>query len=412
MKATLLCLALAATTSVQAGPVSPKGTAVPISRKTQAIPLRERYGGILHNVAKKYGATVPVAITKSNAFKASAVGGSEPLSNVGDFEFYGPIQVGGQTLQMLFDTGSSDIWVPDASTPSLPGKNKYSPKKSSTYKNIGGEFGIQYGSGSAEGKTASETFQVAGVTVTQQVFGDVTSEGASPQASDFDGILGMGFTTIASDKSTTFFENAVAQKAVSSSVFSFYLANTDTGSELLLGGTNPAHYTGPISYVPVDQPGYWQFALKDLTYGGSSIKPSLKEAIADTGTSLVVGPSKDVAALNKLIGATLDSKQGIYTIACTARGVAKDVSFPLNGITITLTSSEYILDDGQGGCLSTFAPLDGLPVWILGDTVLRKYYSIYDLGDISNNYSGARVGFALSSTSGSGPAPPPPVTTA
>ncbi|KAJ3002543.1 hypothetical protein HKX48_002273, partial [Thoreauomyces humboldtii] len=254
-----------------------------------------------------------------------------------------------------------------------------------------------YGSGEAVGKTASDTVTVAGVTVKAQVFGDVTNEGTDPQASDFDGIMGMGFTSIASDSSTSFFENAISQGTVSASVFSFFLGSASTGSVFTLGGIDKTHYTGALTYVPITTPGYWQFALKDIAYGGTSIKPSLTQAIADTGTSLVVGPSADVKKINKAIGAVLNSSEGVYTISCSKRTTLKDITFPLNGITLTLTANEYILDDGSGGCISTFAPLDGLPVWILGDTVLRKYYSVYNLGDITSNYSGAKIGFALAS---------------
>ncbi|KAJ3170903.1 hypothetical protein HDU87_008669 [Geranomyces variabilis] len=389
MKVTAIACALAVVGTVSAAtvPVS-SGRAIPLAKKAPTHSLRERYPGILHGLAQKFGASVPAKL------RPASLSGVEPITNVQNEEYYGPATIGGQTLQLLYDTGSADLWVPDASKPSLPGSHKYSPKKSTTYKKIGKTFNIQYGSGEAVGTTASETVTVAGVKVTKQVFGDVTNEGKNPQASDFDGILGMGFTSIAADSSTTWFENAVAQNTVPKSVFAFYLNSASSGSELYLGGYNSKRYTGSISWVPIDQPGYWQFALNDITVGGQSINPSLNEAIADTGTSLVVGPSADVDSINQAIGATLDSSQGIYTIDCSARSSGADVAFPLNGFTAALTANEYILDDGQGGCISTFAPLDGLPVWILGDTVLRKYYSIYDLGDVSNGYSGARIGFA------------------
>ncbi|KAJ3006180.1 hypothetical protein HKX48_000256 [Thoreauomyces humboldtii] len=410
MKVACISLACFAAATVVSGAAVPPHRVVSLTRKQHSASLRERVPHILANAAKKFGGSVPQAI-KTASLTAAAKTGSEPLANVGNEEFYGPATIGGQTLQMLYDTGSSDVWVPDATKSSLPGKNKYSPSKSSTYKKIGGAFNIQYGSGSAVGTTASDTVTVGGITVKAQVFGDVTSEGTNPQASDFDGILGMGFTSIASDKSTTFFENAVKQGAVSTPEFGFFLSSEATGSELTLGGADSSKYSGAVTYVPIDTPGYWQFALKDIQYGGKSTKPSLQEAIADTGTSLVVGPSADVTAINKLIGATLNSQEGVYTISCTKRTTLKDITFPLNGITLTLTAAEYILDDGQGGCISTFAPLDGLPVWILGDTVLRKYYSIYNLGDVSSNYSGAKIGFALSTEAG-GSTPSSPTTTA
>jgi len=33
------------------------------------------------------------------------------------------------------------------------------------------------------------------------------------------------------------------------------------GGEMILGGSDPDHYEGDLTYVPVTHQGYWQFAL-------------------------------------------------------------------------------------------------------------------------------------------------------
>ena len=57
------------------------------------------------------------------------------------------------------------------------------------------------------------------------------------------------------------------------------------------------------SYVPVTKKGYWQIDMEDVTVSGQSVT-SVKSAILDSGTSLLVGPSEDVKAIaSKVVGA-------------------------------------------------------------------------------------------------------------
>ena len=44
-------------------------------------------------------------------------------------------------------------------------------------------------------------------------------------------------------------------------LFLFRNANDSTGGELLLGGTDKAHYVGDFTYTPVTTKGYWQFKM-------------------------------------------------------------------------------------------------------------------------------------------------------
>ena len=57
-----------------------------------------------------------------------------PLHNFQDAQYYGPISVGGQQFQVIFDTGSSNLWVPAQNCSSCGSHPKYEPIKSSTYK--------------------------------------------------------------------------------------------------------------------------------------------------------------------------------------------------------------------------------------------------------------------------------------
>jgi saccharopepsin len=60
-----------------------------------------------------------------------------------------------------------------------------------------------------------------------------------------------------------------------------------------------------------------------------------------------------------------------------------DLTFTLAGTNFTIGPMDYILEAG-GSCLSAFTGMDipapAGPLVILGDSFLRRYYSIYDLG--------------------------------
>lgn len=80
-------------------------------------------------------------------------------------------------------------------------------------------------------------------------------------------------------------------------VFSFWLnrdaSDPNNGGELLLGGIDHSKHTGNITYVPLTSETYWEFAVDDILIDGQSFGfcSGGCNAIADTGTSLLAGPS-------------------------------------------------------------------------------------------------------------------------
>jgi hypothetical protein len=129
-----------------------------------------------------------------------------------------------------------------------------------------------YGSGPVSGYQSFDTLNMGGLVVENQEFAEVTNAeglGAAYLMGKFDGILGMAFGVLSVNHVPTPFDNLVSQGLVDKAEFSFYLGNSnEDAGELLLGGTDPAYYTGDITYVPLSSPTYWEITLDDCVVNG------------------------------------------------------------------------------------------------------------------------------------------------
>ncbi|OWY97935.1 Aspartic protease [Phytophthora megakarya] len=307
-------------------------------------------------------------------------------------QYYGSISIGTppQPFSVIFDTGSSNLWVPDKKFGS---HNIYDHDKSSTYKPNGTAFDIMYGSGPVSGFLSQDKLELGGLTVPDQMFAEVNvTKGLGPAyyLGKFDGLFGLAFDTISVDHLKTPFHRMIQQGLLDEPVFAFYLGDMKDG-ELTFGGVDKSHYKGELEYVDVTSATYWSVSLDAVETKGEKLTDCNK-AIVDSGTSLIAGPKDQVAKLASLVGAH-KFIMGEYIISCSAD--APDISFVLNGKSYTLTKEEYTLKSGPL-CLFAFMGIDipapAGPLWILGDVFMRKHYTVFDWGTDSRK---PRVGFAL-----------------
>jgi len=116
-----------------------------------------------------------------------------------------------------------------------------------------------------------------------------------------------------------------------------------------------------------------------------------KKAILDSGTSLLAGPTNEVTAFAKSIGATATGPEWFVDCAKVPHLPALSFYLGAGGSNYTLTGSQYVLNV-QGVCLLAMQGIDipapAGPLWILGDVFMRTYYTIFDYGQ-------ERLGFAV-----------------
>lgn len=192
-----------------------------------------------------------------------------------------------------------------------------------------------------------------------------------------DGILGLAFQTIASDNVVPVFDRMVSEGLVSQSLFSVYLSgNSEQGSELVLGGIDSSHYTGQITWIPLSSATYWQIKMDSVTINGQTVACTGGcQAIIDTGTSLIVGPTNDIQNLNSWVGASTN-QYGESTVNCNNIQSMPEVTFTIGGHAFTIPASAYVFQRSYG-CSTGFGG-SSQQLWILGDVFIRQFYAIFD----------------------------------
>lgn len=245
-----------------------------------------------------------------------------------DVEFLSPVTIGGQTLNLDFDTGSSDLWVFNTEMdPQLSaGHTLFDPTKSKTFQEIqGAQFLVQYGDGSgAEGSVGTDVVNVGGAVFNTQaveIATDVTQQFVDDQQND--GLMGLAFSklnTVQPQQQKTFLDNV--QSSLAEPVFTAQL-NKGAPGTYTFGAIDSTAFQGDLTWVDVNTTqGFWQFSSESFAINGGSTQQATAggQAIADTGTTLLIADPIIVNAYYAQVqGAQNDQQAGGFTVPCDAK---------------------------------------------------------------------------------------------
>lgn len=258
----------------------------------------------------------------------------------------------------------------------------------------------------------------------------------------FDGILGMGLSSLALSKEFSFFDLLSKSGRVTTKHFGVFLTDGEAGeeSEIAIGGHNPARTLGPISWTDVVMPelGYWQVEIRALRVGGKTLdicQDGSCRGVMDTGTSHLGIPAPFDAEVAKMLtvpaGDMLDCRLADLP----------ELEIELPGMNITLNPETYMrrlplredvnvdsqkgvtipgkeeLERSEASTTVTTTVAEGEPeaagsvprfcrprlmpvnmpaplgpnLFILGEPVLHRYYTVFD-------WAGPKIGLGLANT--------------
>lgn len=262
--------------------------------------------------------------------------------------------------------------------------------------------------------------------------------------------LGYPKLTAASSKGqgvyNPFVFNLVANDVISDPIFSIYLNKASSYGwvgEIIFGGVDSTKYTGNITYLPVASLSstksssnkkratlpnnngnyYWMVGAEGVAVTNSSSSTtttngtdtntildlsfsSTSAFILDTGTTLTYLPSTMAQQVVEAFAGqdyTIDAGSGAYIISCDAASSTTQFEMKMTSsgssdpVVLSVPASQLVIpldaDTAAAAtyCLFGIAPTTsssvGSNLYLVGDSILRSIYMVYDIG---NN----RVGIA------------------
>jgi len=346
--------------------------------------------GTASGKAPKSTGTSGSGSTNSSTSATAGTGVVAATPEQGDVEYLAPISIGGQVMNMDFDSGSSDLWVfnTQLARASQTGHQNYNPSTSTSFKLMqGASFTISYGDGSgAAGNVGTDTVNIGGATVTNQAIELATAVSSSfVEDTQSNGLVGLAFSklnTVKPVQQKTFFDNAKASLAMP--VFTADLRKAAVGS-YEFGNIDTTKFNGSITWAEVNTTnGFWQFSSTKFQVGtGSAMAVAGGQAIADTGTTLMLANAAVVNAYySQVTGAVNNQSVGGVTFPCNAQ--LPDLQVDIGGVYMaTIRGDDINFAPVDAASTSCFGGLQAIAssLQIYGDIMFKSQFVVFNSGN-------------------------------
>lgn len=318
--------------------------------------------------------------------------GSLGLNDEGnDIGYFGEVTVGtpGQNFGVVMDTGSADFWVPSdqcQAGQACQNHSQLGTSTSSSLKLSNQQFAVQYGTGNVAGVLAQDNINMGGFTLKAHTFGVTIQESQDFAQSPFDGIMGLAFNQLSQQKVTTPFDDLATQGQIKQKLFGVHLSRNADGTndgEITFGSTDATKFTGNIAFANVlsgaaataggGEAGLWQVNMDGASVDGTNVVGG-RQAIIDTGTTLVLAPPADATAIHAPIQGAQTDGQGGFTVPC---GTTNNIALAFGGQSFSIDPRDWVLSPTDATNTTCTSGISGQSVtggnqWLVGDVFLKS----------------------------------------
>ncbi|KAG7089862.1 hypothetical protein E1B28_011506 [Marasmius oreades] len=292
-------------------------------------------------------------------------------------------------FRLLMDSGSSDLWVggEGCQTDQEGGGGDCSALHTYLGKNSSSSlidmkvpFEVTYGSGHVEGTKVLDDFTFGGFRLPKLQLGLATLQSIDFSDDDvpFDGLMGLALSSLSELQGPTPIEALAASGLIDEPIVSYKISRRDDNKddgEITFGGLDKTKFdSNSLVTLPNISPiGFWTAKVDNATVNGQNFGIDAREAILDTGTTLLVAPRADAEKIHAQIDGSTVDEQGRFHLPCDTNAT---VALAFGGRSFEIDSRDLgFANLGNNDCLSGIGANDGEgTTWLVGDTFLKNVY--------------------------------------